>query len=195
MMPHMMSLRVDTAAAALICVCGALLFGAAAVHKLRDLHRFRAVLSAYALLPPLLLTPMSLLVPALEGFAAIGLTLTLAHNMVNPGTTQAAAPFAGVVLLSVYACAIAINLWRGRRDLDCGCGGPADRRPIAPWMVWRNASLAVLLAVGLLPWSNRPLEWTDGVTIAFGSATCALIYLCVDRLLSAVPAARVRTQS
>ena len=61
-----------------------------------------------------------------------------------------------MALLLTYAIAIAINLARGRRDLDCGCAGPNERRPIAAWMVWRNVGIAILLAAVLLPWSAAP---------------------------------------
>jgi hypothetical protein len=88
--------------------------------------------------------------------------------------------------LLIYATAIAVNLARGRRDLDCGCAGPNDRRPIAAWMVWRNAGIAVLLSAVLLPWSDRSIVLTDGVTVGFGTACCALVYLCLDRLLAPV---------
>jgi hypothetical protein len=50
-------------------------------------------------------------------------------------------------------------------------------------MVWRNISSAILLATALLPWSPRPLVLTDAVTIGFGTAAGALVYLCLDRLL------------
>jgi len=93
------------------------------------------------------------------------------------------AVWTGVALLLAYAVAIAINLARGRRDLDCGCAGPNDRRPISAWMVWRNVGMAILLAAALLPWSDRALVLTDGVTVGFGTACCALVYLCLDRLL------------
>jgi hypothetical protein len=86
--------------------------------------------------------------------------------------------------LLAYAVAIAVNLSRGRRDLACGCGGPDDRRPIAPWMVGRNVLLACLLAAVMLPWSERPLTLTDLVTIGCGTAAAALVYLSLDRLLA-----------
>jgi hypothetical protein len=87
------------------------------------------------------------------------------------------------VLLLTYAAAIAVNLERGRRDLACGCGGPDERRPIAPWMVWRNILIAVGLAATFVPWSARPLNLTDAITVVFGLLTLTLIYLCVDQLM------------
>jgi hypothetical protein len=89
----------------------------------------------------------------------------------------------GALLLLSYAIAIGINLRRGRRDLACGCGGPDERRPIAPWMVWRNVLIALVVLSTLAPWSARPLGVTDAVTVVFGVLTLALIYLCVDQLM------------
>jgi hypothetical protein len=89
-------------------------------------------------------------------------------------------------LLLVYAAAIAVNLQRGRRDLACGCGGPNDRSPIAAWMVARNVALALLLGSAWVPWTSRPLVFTDAVTVVFGLATLALVYLCVDQMMSYV---------
>jgi hypothetical protein len=119
-------------------------------------------------------------VPALELAAAVGLLFDKLRLM---------ALWTGISLLLGYAVGIAINLARGRRDLDCGCAGPYDRRPIAAWMAWRNLCLAILLAAALLPWSERPLVLTDSITVGFGTACCALVYLCLDRLLA--PARRV----
>ena len=102
----------------------------------------------------------------------------LASNVTRP---YAAA--LGILLLSAYAAAIAVNLRRGRRDLACGCGGPDERRPIAAWMVWRNILIALGGGDGVFaPWTDRALTMTDGVTIAFGLLTVALIYLCADQL-------------
>jgi hypothetical protein len=50
-------------------------------------------------------------------------------------------------------------------------------------MVWRNILFAIVLFPVMLPPGPRPLELTDMVTIGFGTATCALVYLCLDRLL------------
>jgi hypothetical protein len=167
-------LTLDPAIAVLIVACGVLLFGAAALHKLRDLRRFDEIFAAYGRVPAAV-GRMSRAVPALEALTAAGL-------LFEP--SRVAAACVGTALLLVYAAAIALNLLRGRRDLACGCGGPADQRPIAPWMVLRNLALAALLGALALPWGSRPLEPTDAVTIGFGTATCALVYACLDTLLA-----------
>jgi hypothetical protein len=167
-------MTIDPAIAALIVACTALLFGGAAVHKLRDLRRFDEIFAAYGLLPLAARLGVSRAVPFLEALVAVGLLLDAA---------RIAAARVGIVLLLAYAGAITVNLVRGRRELACGCGGPDDRRPIAPWMVWRNILFAVVLFPVMLPRGPRPLQLTDMVTIGFGTATCALVYLCLDRLL------------
>lgn len=167
-------MSIDPAIAALILACTALLFGAAAAHKLRDLRRFDEIFTAYGLIPLPARWRLSRVVPLLEAAVAAGL-------LFEPSRTAAAC--VGIALLLAYAGAIAVNLLRGRRDLACGCGGPDDRRPIAAWMVGRNILIALLSAAVMLPWSPRPLVLTDAVTIGFGTATCALMYLCLDRLL------------
>ena len=170
----MSALTLDPAIACLVVACTVLLFAAAALHKLQAPRRFEEIFAAYGLLPLAFGRRASRAVPLLEAVVAGGLLFT--------GSRTAAACM-GVGLLLGYAGAIAVNLRRGRRDLACGCGGPDDRRPIASWMVWRNIGIAVLLAAVLLPWSPRPLVLTDAVTIGFGTASGALLYLCLDRLL------------
>lgn len=163
----------DPVVGILILASVALLFASAAVHKLRDLARFDEVFLAYGMIPAISRLRISWAVPLLELAVAAG----LAGNFTRP---YAAA--LGIVLLSAYAAAIAVNLRRGRRDLACGCGGPDERRPIAAWMVWRNILIALVAAMAFAPWTDRALTMTDGVTIAFGLLTVALIYLCADQL-------------
>jgi len=79
-----------------------------------------------------------------------------------------------------------VNLWRGRRDLRCGCGGADEEQKIAPWMVWRNFALAAVLASVLLPWTARPLALTDVLTVGCGVVAAVLLYLCLDRLLGPI---------
>lgn len=163
----------DPAVGVLLLACGALLFASAALHKLRDLAHFTAVLRAYRVLPEggVRLAP---LVPLAELTVAAGLL---------PMATRFGAGLGGAGLLAGYACAIAVNLRRGRRDLACGCGGPDDARPIAPWMVVRNLMLALLLASTLVPWKTRPLLPVDVLTVGGGAAVATLLYVSLDQLL------------
>ena len=166
----------DPAIGALLLACLALLFASAALHKLRNLAHFTEVLRAYRVLPEDAVRLASL-VPLAE--------LALAAGLVAPATRFGAA-LAGAALLLVYAAAIGVNLGRGRRELACGCGGPDDARPIAPWMVARNLTLALVLGVTLLSWRERPLLATDAITVGGGAVVATLLYVCLDRLLGRV---------
>ena len=77
---------------------------------------------------------------------------------------------AAAALLAAYGAAIGVNLARGRRHIDCGCVGPAARRPIGGWLVARNG---VLAAPSRSPGSRagrraRPLVWVDALTVVGG---------------------------
>ena len=168
-----MSMSLDPALGLLLAAAVALLFASASAHKLRDLRRFEEIFAAYGVLVPLA-SRLSRVIPILELAVTGGLLFD---------SSRSYAACAGIVLLSIYAVAISLNLRRGRRDLACGCGGPDDKRPIAPWMVWRNIVIAAALALSVAPWSARPLNLTDAFTVIFGVLTVGLIYLCVDQLM------------
>lgn len=158
----------------MLLACLALLFASAALHKVRNPAHFTEVLRAYRVLPEGAVRGAPL-VPAAELLVAAGLL---------PGATRFAAGLGGAALLATYAAAIAVNLARGRRDLACGCGGPDDARPIAPWMVARNLMLALLLLVStLVPWNTRPLLPVDALTVGGGVMVATLLYVSLDQLL------------
>ena len=173
----MAAAMLDPAIGTLLVLCLATLFASAAVHKLRDPGRFAAVFDSYQLLPLPVRSVAAMLVPLAESAVAAGVLL---------GPVRIAAAVVGSVLLITYALAIAINLLRGRRDLACGCGGPADRRVIAAWMVWRNLALAGALMVLAPRWRERALVPADFITISGGLATAVLLYTSVGRLLGEV---------
>jgi Methylamine utilisation protein MauE len=169
-------MMIDPAVGLLVTFTIALLFGSASVHKLRDLHRFEEIFAAYGVLTSVSRWKLSWIIPVLELAVAVGLLF---------GGSRLWAATVGAALLVVYAAAIGVNLQRGRRDLACGCGGPNDRSPIAPWMLGRNSVLALLLlGCAWVPWMSRPLVFTDAVTVVLGLATLALVYLCIDQMMS-----------
>jgi hypothetical protein len=162
----------------------ALLLATAALHKLGDMRSFRGAVSAYGLLPAALVPVASAVVPLAEVIAA----LLLAH----PGTPAAGGVLAAV-LVTIYAAAMAINLVRGRRDVDCGCGGPAARHAIGWGLVARNGLLAAAGLAMLPPVDARPLVWMDAVTVGAATAALAACHAAALRMLALGPAlARLR---
>jgi uncharacterized membrane protein YphA (DoxX/SURF4 family) len=170
-------MTLDPGVGYLLLIALGLLFAHAAWHKWRGLARFREQLAAYRLLPGALLGPFGVAVPLAE--SAIALLLL-------PPMTRPWAAAVGAALLLGYAAAMAINLGRGRRDLDCGCAGPAVRRPIAAWMVWRNALLSALLLVASQPLSARTLSGSDLLTVGGGLLALVLLYGALERLLGQI---------
>jgi hypothetical protein len=162
----------------------ALLFAGAAWHKLRRPGEFAAAVRAYRLVPDLVVVPVAGLL-ALGEVAATGLLLGVTWYRL--GAALAAA------LLALYAGAIAVNLARGRRDLDCGCAGPGARRPVSGGLVVRNV---VLLAGALLllgHGTGRLMTWLDMTTVLAATATLAALWAGVVGLESNRPAlARIR---
>jgi hypothetical protein len=169
---------IDPVVSHLLALCGALLFGAAAFAKARSFAMFCAILGEYRVLPSR--------VTAAAGAAICCLEFAVALGLLWSGTRSSAATL-GAVLLIAYAAAIAVNLIRGRRDLDCGCG----YRPtaIGEWMIIRNVVLAAVLTLLQIPLSSRALGLTDYATIAGGLIGAALLFLSAEALL-ARPAAR-----
>jgi len=165
----------------------ALLFGVAAAHKARDLARFRATLGEYRLLPEAVVPIAALALPAAEAAVACALAVP---GLRVPGLAGAAA------LLALYAAAVGVNLVRGRRDLDCGCAGPAIRRPIGEWLVVRNVVVAGAALVACAPVAARPLVWVDALTVAGATVVATACWTALDRLHAHAPlAARLRRRA
>lgn len=165
---------IDPAFGYLIVAGIALLFASAGAHKLRDLARFAEAFAAYRVLPDVLARRLAWLIPCIELCLAASLLCAPSRRM---------AGMAAILLLVAYASGLGVNLLRGRRDLDCGCGTARDRRAIAAWMVWRNSFLAAALGITLLPWSPRSVSLIDWLTVVGGLAVGVTLYAAADRLL------------
>lgn len=156
----------------------ALLFVTASFHKMRDWRAFTATLKNYELLPQSLVPVCSAVIITTE--AGIGAALCI-------GAAQTPALAAALGLLSVYTAAIGVNLARGRRAIDCGCMGPALRQSLSGWLVVRNLALMAAAALALLPGNARALGLLDLTTVAFGIATCSLLYVAMNHLIANWP--------
>ncbi len=153
----------------------ALLLAASAVAKLRDPRAFAHAVAGYRMLPAAGVRPAAIAFVATE--------LGLAAALLVPGWPVAAA-LGAACLLTLYTGAIAWNLARGRRDIDCGCGGPLGRQRISEALVVRNALLVGGALATALPVLPRPLGWIDGFTTLAALASCALLYLATEALFA-----------
>jgi uncharacterized membrane protein len=127
------------------------------------------------------LLPLSL-VPAAT--FALGLTELLAAVAVFVPLTHQAAVVVLATLLLLYMLAMAINISRGRAEIDCGCAGPAHQQEISSALLWRNLLLIAVAYVAFEATDARSLVWLDYLAIAAGGAASCLLYHIVNLLLS-----------
>lgn len=159
----------------------ALLFAAAAWHKLSDPVRFEATLRGYRALPTWAAWPTARLIPIIEAFIAAGLLFS---------ETRTAAALAAACLLGAYSAAIGVNILRGRRDIDCGCFASSARVPLSPILLVRNALLIGAAGIAAFPASPRALTWLDSFTITAALLGLSLLWTATQRLAQTGPALR-----
>lgn len=142
--------------------------------KLRDIDMFAAAVENYRLLPSTMVRPVAWSVPMAEIAAGIALLF--------PISCAAGAALAAAILL-VVTIAVAINLARGVRDIDCGCGGSSGQ-PISWALVVRNLVLMLFTLPAAQQGVGRSLYWGDYFTLAAGVLALVGIYLCTNQLLN-----------
>lgn len=156
----------------------AALFAVAATHKLRDLRTFTETFRDHRILPDALAPLVSPLLALVE--------IAVALALVVPGGAQAGG-FGVMMLLATYSGAIAINLARGRRHIDCGCMGPAHRQPLTAWLLARNALLIAAAFGAVLPATARSLGWIDALSVLGGFCTVALLHQAIGGIAALAP--------
>lgn len=150
----------------------AALFATAVVHKLSAPSGFVGTVRTYRLLPRALAPLVAYALIAAEAATVIALLANL-----RLGSLLAAA------LLVVYTGAIGLNLWRGRRDIDCGCSGPYVRQTLSLWLVVRNAAFLAAAAATLLPaTSSRALGGLDWFTAVAAAGAFVLVYFAANQI-------------
>ncbi len=161
-----------------------LVFTQAALPKLRNTQVFAGVLANYRLLPAFLTAPAALLLPLVE--CAVGFGLMLDHGSLF-------APMA-MALLLLFAAAMGINIARGRREIDCGCGRSDLRQPLSWLLVVRNVLLVALLLPYLGTVPAIGLNLVNRAIAIVGGVAVFLIYLLFNAIgaLAASPLAAQR---
>ncbi|MDA1075532.1 MAG: methylamine utilization protein MauE [Proteobacteria bacterium] len=156
----------------------AAVFAQALWHKTRNYLEFTGILKQYRLLPDWSLSVAAPLLVLIEAVISAGLLFT--------ATRKEAQGLACLVLLA-YAAAMSVNLIRGRREIDCGCGGPPT--PLNEWLVVRNLVLAGA-GTWLASVSAKGLD-AASTLIALGTALLLIVlYVTANQLIANLPYTR-----
>jgi Methylamine utilisation protein MauE len=157
-----------------------LLFFTAARHKLVTHGAFAAVLRDYQLIPPELTSVLA--------WMLIGLEFLLGFAWLFSGWVPVVAVSAvTAILLATYALAIAINLWRGRVFIDCGCGlstSGAGGQHLSWGLVLRNIVLIGAAMLAAWPASTRVLGLADYATLTAALLAATFLYIASAKLLT-----------
>jgi hypothetical protein len=151
----------------------AAIFTGSALTALRDLKLHAAIVEQYRILPAGLASPVALALPLLSVAAAV---LLLAAPLASWGAMLSFA------LLSSFTGAIGVNLARGRRDIDCGCGG-ADGQRLSGGLVVRNLALMGFSLVALWAPSRGVIEASSVTGMVGGGASVVALYFAANQLL------------
>jgi methylamine utilization protein MauE len=161
-------------------VLAALVFLTAALGKVRHRLAFQGVVANYRLMPEIAVPAFALLLPPVETAVAAALVF-----VPSPWPEVS-----GATLLMVFAAAMAINIWRGRRHIDCGCFQSVLKQTLSWTLVARNAGLALLLAVPAAIPEGAPPQSGAAEALLTGVVLFVLLQ-SLNILWSVVPAWRL----
>ena len=151
------------------------LFVVGALQKLADASYFQQVITDYQILPATVSPLLSRVLPLVELGAGIALLIPL---------SQYAALGIVTALLAGYSTAIALNILRGRRDIDCGCAGPGQVQTLSTWLVGRNILLIMLALSAMTSTGQLLFGWPGWVLALSGAAVAALLYHVFNQLVA-----------
>lgn len=143
--------------------------------KLADTTYLQQVITDYRVLPASWSRWIARGLPLVELGAGLALLI--------PGF-QIPALIAVALLLAGYSAAMAINIARGRLDLDCGCGGPGQEQTVSGWLLGRNLVLFTLVLVSLPQLQSLQLAWKGWCLALLGATVAALIYHIFNQLIA-----------
>ena len=112
----------------------------------------------------------------------IGVTeLAVGLGIIFPLSRMPAAIAASALLLA-YTALMAVQLYQGRQDLDCGCAGPGRQLKISGYLLLRNILLAGFALFCVFPGYQLPSDsWLLALAL---TATAILLYVCCEQLIS-----------
>lgn len=158
----------------------AIIFAGAAISKLRNRGEFHGIVRNFRLLPE-----------SVDGIFAATLPwaeLAIAGLLLIGGGVTAYSGAAAAALLLVFASAIAINIARGRREIDCGCYRDGPRQGLSWFLVARNFVLAsAALFVASQPTMPGLFSLAHVALATAAAAVSVVLYLCAAQLQAMRP--------
>ena len=180
-----MSVSVDPFVQLVAAGATAIVFARALVEKSSNFVVYAATLRDYRLVPE-----------ALAPFVAVCFfiaEISTVAFLVMPDTRGFGAVCA-MVLLGVYALAMALVLLAGREEIECGCGG--EGQAVSWALVLRNLVLIAAAALMLAPEAPRDLSWFDHAQIVCAILVFWLALAIVEKTIESQSAVRrLRAQS
>lgn len=160
------------------------IFLPSAVSKLRAMDEVIGIVADYRILPERWTEPFARTLP--WGEIAAGVAVLLPPSR----------PYGAVLalaLLLLFALAMAINILRGRTEIDCGCFIGRQKERISWSLVVRNLLLAAVAALLVTrPASDVP-HLLELVPIVFGSLALLALYAAFSRLAGLAPLGRLKS--
>jgi|TARA_B110001450_G_C17664480_1_gene498867 hypothetical protein len=148
-------------------------FADSALHKFSSPQYFRAALDNYRVVPKLLLRPLGHSLPLIEVALAIGLLIPSMRGVTLLGMA---------FLLSAYTAGMAINILRGRADIDCGCSGPMQAEGLSPWLLARNVIFLFMVAWVEFRSESLPSNVSTWFLALGGTVVLVLFYQSLHQL-------------
>jgi len=151
------------------------LFLVGGVQKFQDNLRFQGVVANYKVLPEALSPGVARALPRLEivcGFA-----------LLVPGI-QKIALVAVLILLLAYTFGIAINVYRGRTHIDCGCGTASKPQLLSKGLLLRNSFLSLALLAALPIENTLPMLWGPWLVSLFSTVFLSMAYHVFNQLIA-----------
>ncbi len=151
------------------------LFVVGALQKLAHTAYFRQVITDYQILPRTWSPSLARTLPLVELGAGLALLIPASRTMALGTVT---------LLLAAYSAAIALNIHRGRQDIDCGCAGPGQEQTLSGWLLGRNAVLITLALLAVSGPQQLQLDWSGWSLALMGTAFAALLYHVFNQLVA-----------
>ena len=153
----------------------AFVFAFAGFHKLMAYSRHAGIVADYQIVPAPLVPVLAPLVIILE-FASAALVLL--------ALTRSFGLVLSIGLFVIYLFSIGLNLLRGRRSIDCGCGWGPQGHQLSGWLIFRNLLMIAAALAALLPHIDRSLQAADWILVVFAAMAMIAIYFIGDLLIA-----------